>query len=958
MPTKIALDSFLAVAKRSNLLTAEQLKSNREAFVGGGGDATDARSFADYLVKRQALTRWQAEKLLQGKHKGFFLGKYKLLSLLGKGGMSSVYLAEHVLMRRRCAIKVLPTKRVHDTSYLGRFHREAQAVAALDDPNIVRAYDVDHEVDGDMEIHFLVMEYVDGKSLLALVQDEGAVSPVDAADYIRQAALGLAHAHQAGLVHRDIKPGNLLVDKSGTVKLLDLGLARFFAGSEEVALTIEHDEKVLGTADYLAPEQAVDSHLVDARADIYSLGCTMYFLLTGHPPFTQGTLTQRLLAHQTKEPPGVETERSDVPESLLVILKQMMAKQPDDRYSDCSEVAAELANWLRNHGGGDRVPGSDKGSGKNLHLANADTDVGSEVDTNTPASGSQANEPAATPDAAVDDVQEPELGAFLARLEQAESGARPEKSSEAPTPSPHVDQTPGSDSSRVRRRKPPPRREPVSPSHAAKADSDTVVRNRSGDSQQAVESVEPPSTIVTTAPVAAGEAPVVIDMAGSGSGSGVERVVEPGSAVRRRRPRKGGNRGVLIGVAVAGVALLVIAVGYIVSRNGSGADVEPAPPPEEFHSAIGGPNDGTPEVPTNLGPEIRVGSEGDFPSLSAAIAYVVTQTDRFNAENPCTILVEGGAVFDERLVIHGSSFGGFPGGTRIASDGARAVLRPQGGEGPVIDLANTTDVTIEGFRMDAGGGDVAIRLSEYLKNTRLQDIEIEGFTGAGIHSVDAVGLPGSPLRLTNLKIHPADPKAVGIRLEDMRHAEIGGCRFTGPMAVGLEIVTTARSGDITVRDCRFHDLQTGVLFRGGESDLQEFKFINNTFHRVQRGVVLYDMPAAGSKDWEFKHNLFSEITGAEAVVERRYDDADAADPAKLLPPENAVNNWSERSPDAAGAGELDIFTTGGRRGIDPVNFESTDPEADNFLKPADRTLRTDVGTPARGAAAYIGAVPP
>jgi len=214
-------------------------------------------------------------------------------------------------MRRRCAIKVLPWKLVKDSSYLQRFHREAQAVAALDHPNIVRAYDIDHEKDGNLEIHFLVMEYVEGRNLFDMVQSVGPLPAAIVAEYIRQGAQGLAHAHKAGMVHRDVKPGNFIVDQNGTVKLMDLGLARLAANESDHSLTIAHDERVLGTADYLAPEQAVDSHLVDTRADLYSLGCTMYFLLTGRPPFNEGTLTQRLLAHQTKEPTPIEQLRPD-----------------------------------------------------------------------------------------------------------------------------------------------------------------------------------------------------------------------------------------------------------------------------------------------------------------------------------------------------------------------------------------------------------------------------------------------------------------------------------------------------------------------------------------------------------------------------------------------------------------------------------------------------------------------
>ncbi|MEZ6056356.1 MAG: protein kinase [Planctomycetaceae bacterium] len=354
---KISFDSFVAVLKRSGLVTAEQLKVLTDEFRSQNGDDSEGRPFGEFLVQKKLLTLWQIDKLLQGKHKGFFLGKYRLLSLLGKGGMSSVYLAEHVLMRRRCAIKVLPAKRVNDTSYLGRFHREAQAVASLDHPNIVRAYDVDHEIDGNVEIHFLVMEFVDGGTLLELVQKEGPLNPVDAAEYIRQSALGLDNAHRSGLIHRDIKPGNLLIDKQGIVKVMDLGLARFYQPDEKgdgaggESLTLQYDEKVLGTADYLAPEQAVDSHDIDARADIYSLGCTLYFLLCGHPPFTQGTLAQRLLAHQTKDPNPIDQERPGLPPSMAVIVKKMMAKKKEDRYPTALAVAEELTNWLQRFGG-------------------------------------------------------------------------------------------------------------------------------------------------------------------------------------------------------------------------------------------------------------------------------------------------------------------------------------------------------------------------------------------------------------------------------------------------------------------------------------------------------------------------------------------------------------------------------------------------------------------------------
>jgi len=345
--TRLKVDSFLDFVRRSEL--AERAQLNRvliELKTEVQGKTTpDAPFVASRLVEAGLLTRWQADRLLEGRYKGFFLGKYKLLDHLGTGGMSSVYLAEHVLMHRRVAIKVLPKKRVKDSSYMARFSREARAIAALDHRNIVRAYDIDNVGD----VHYMVMEYVEGRDLQAIVTEGGVLDYARAADCIRQAAEGLEHAHRAGLIHRDIKPANLLVDRDNIVKVLDLGLARFTA-EDRASLTVAYDENVLGTADYLAPEQAIDSHSVDARADIYGLGCSLYFLLSGHPPFPDGTLPQRLMLHQKAPPPDIRAERPDAPDDLLDICVKMMAKKPSARYQSAQEVAEVLADWLRAHG--------------------------------------------------------------------------------------------------------------------------------------------------------------------------------------------------------------------------------------------------------------------------------------------------------------------------------------------------------------------------------------------------------------------------------------------------------------------------------------------------------------------------------------------------------------------------------------------------------------------------------
>ncbi len=341
--TKLKGDTFIDLVKRSELVDKDRLaKALAELEQSQGKDAcSDPQKASRYLLDAGLLTRWQCNKLLEGRSKGFFLGKYKLLDHLGTGGMSAVYMAEHVNMQRRVAIKVLPQHRINDSSYLARFYREARAAAALDHPNIVHAYDVDNQGD----THYLVMEFVQGLDLQQMVKRQGVLSYEAAADYIRQSAEGLAHAHRVGLIHRDVKPANLLVDPQGTVKVLDLGLARF-ADESQGSLTIAHDENVLGTADYLAPEQALNSHNVDTRADIYSLGCTLYFVLTGHPPFPDGTLPQRLMKHQTEEPASILKDRPDAPPELVTICRKMMSKSPDDRYQTATEASQALTQWL------------------------------------------------------------------------------------------------------------------------------------------------------------------------------------------------------------------------------------------------------------------------------------------------------------------------------------------------------------------------------------------------------------------------------------------------------------------------------------------------------------------------------------------------------------------------------------------------------------------------------------
>ena len=286
------------------------------------------------------LTPFQAGHLAVGKWRGFVIGSYRLQAKIGSGGMGQVYLAHHLTTGRPVAIKVLNAQLVHDPVARVRFTREAQAAAAMTHPNIVRVIDVD----ADATPPFLVMEYIDGLSLQAAVATHGTLSVGWTAHCGHQIAQGLQVAHEFNLVHRDIKPANVLMDQSGQVKILDLGIA--LIGNEEVQTTSLRERIILGTADYLAPEQARDSEAVDTRADLYAMGGTLYFLLTGQPPFPDGTAQAKLARKQAADPTAVQRLRPDVPDDFAVVVHKLLARNPRARYQTPTEAVEALAPFV------------------------------------------------------------------------------------------------------------------------------------------------------------------------------------------------------------------------------------------------------------------------------------------------------------------------------------------------------------------------------------------------------------------------------------------------------------------------------------------------------------------------------------------------------------------------------------------------------------------------------------
>ncbi len=292
------------------------------------------------LVTDGLLTAYQADEVGCGRASGLWLGAYRVLDRLGKGGMGQVFLAEHSVLGRRAAIKVLSDALRADPGARRRFVREARAAATLDHPNIVHVFDVDMA----HEPPYLVMEYVDGISLQAAVARTGTFSAGEAAAVGVQVADGLAQAAAVGLVHRDIKPANLLVDRRGAVKILDLGIVCF---THEGHSRTNGPAVILGTLDYLAPEQAEDSSRVDPRADIYALGATLYFLIAGHPPYPVADVRQKLAAKRDEDPPPLNRLRPDVPPEFADLVRRLMARDPNERFAIPGAVVAALHPWAQ-----------------------------------------------------------------------------------------------------------------------------------------------------------------------------------------------------------------------------------------------------------------------------------------------------------------------------------------------------------------------------------------------------------------------------------------------------------------------------------------------------------------------------------------------------------------------------------------------------------------------------------
>jgi serine/threonine protein kinase/WD40 repeat protein len=343
----VSIHEFVERLSQSGILSGQEVQAYL-ASLPASERPKDGEALAARLVQAGKLTRYQAAAIAQGKAKNLAFDEYVILDKIGQGGMGVVLKAQHRRLKRPVAIKIIAPASMKSPDAVRRFYREVEAAGKLNHPNIVAATDA-REFAGS---HCLVMEFVDGQDLASIVKEHGPLPVRQAVDCIVQAARGLHYAHQQGIVHRDIKPANLLLDRNGTVKILDMGLARVAGlGDEGEGDRLTQSGQVMGTCDYMAPEQSLDTHKADHRADVYSLGCTLYRLLTGKTPYAGDSYAKLFMAHMNAPIPSLCAARADVPAELDAAFARMVAKQPEGRQQSMAEVISELEASLGLRGG-------------------------------------------------------------------------------------------------------------------------------------------------------------------------------------------------------------------------------------------------------------------------------------------------------------------------------------------------------------------------------------------------------------------------------------------------------------------------------------------------------------------------------------------------------------------------------------------------------------------------------
>jgi serine/threonine protein kinase len=350
LPQRGALTPFLGTILKSELFTKSELRALLEQ--APRDCCMDPALLANHLVQTGRLSCYQARKLLDGTSKGLVLGPYHVLAPIGKGGMSRVYLARDHRGGMLVALKVLPPKKAdEERRHRARFLREMELCQRVAHRHLAQTYEIG--VNGG--VYYIAMEFIPGRSLFRVVSDDGPLQVARAARLFAEVASALDHAHERGLIHRDIKPSNILITPRDQAKVVDFGLAIMEGEMPSDHRVVGGQGYVVGTMDYLAPEQAEDAAKVEPCSDIYSLGCTLYFALTGRPPFPGGTALQKILRHRNEDPVPVTRLNPDVPAGFAALLERMMAKQKEDRFRSARAVRRVLKSWT-NHGAPESAP--------------------------------------------------------------------------------------------------------------------------------------------------------------------------------------------------------------------------------------------------------------------------------------------------------------------------------------------------------------------------------------------------------------------------------------------------------------------------------------------------------------------------------------------------------------------------------------------------------------------------
>lgn len=755
---------------------------------------------------------------------------------------------------------------------------------------------------------------------------------------------------------------------------------RFFANDEDKeSLTVAHDEKVLGTADYLAPEQALDSHTVDARADIYSLGCTLYFLLAGRPPFTEGTLAQRLMAHQAKTPPLVESLRPDIPPSLADIVRKMMAKKPEDRYATAKDNADALFTWLdanidskwrSEHSAVFGTRAADPATSQNsipvakpiLAMPVAPTGIAPPAQEPLfPGIGSPPPNfgPTQTPVAAeTSPAADTELSNFFASLSDSQTTAAQRSS---PKHASGPKSAPKHSKSAIRTAPTVP--QPPQPSVEISAMAPPHLKSPSSHKLRGPV-IAPPESPESTG------FPDFSSMSAAASTPMVPQMAPPRSSIRpTQRPKttkfKLPSMPILAG-AGGGILVLLLIVAYSLGFFG-GTSRSPK----------------TPDLST-LAPwsadkrEVTVGEKGEYKTITDALKAVrYRYSPTGNPDDVMVINVSAGT-YQENLFIDGtitrSSRRGkkaeqptvpdWPRGIRLKADG-EVVLEPSQ-EGPAIRLKNISRFVIEGIHVRATGKAVAVEVSGDLNETRLTQLKISGFTQVGVACLAARGISfgNSQFVLEKLRLEPAagSSNAIGIRMQngedgDPSDTVVRGCRFIGPMSAGLAISGTGPYR-ITIAENIFSKSQDGIRMEG-QVKWQDIVIINNTFYEGRHGIAFTNMPADGSVGLVFRRNLFSKLTGAEGIVQAGYDDGRFQGMLATDRPGMEFNYTDKSKSTAAQSGEMvHLFEQNGKQGEQGFGFVSTDAKNEKFLAPSDKSVQRDVAGAKEGEKNWVGAVGP